>query len=121
MLARLKDGVLTDLGTGPRGSAEWPDSERVEIDEVAPHPPGARLVLDPKNPRRAIVAPPTYAELRRAEYDRRGVTAEAMIVALWERIVEGRPAASDALQAARTAVKAAYPKPRLLEAGDEPA
>lgn len=66
MLARLKAGVLTDLGTGPRGSAEWPDSERVEIDEVAPHSPGARLVLDPKNPRRAIVAPPTYAELRRA-------------------------------------------------------
>lgn len=54
---------------------------------------------------------PSYAELRAAEYDRRGATAEAMIVALWERIVEGRPAASDAIQTARVAIKAAYPKP----------
>jgi len=30
----------------------------VELDEIAPHKPGDRLVLDPQNPRRAIVAPP---------------------------------------------------------------
>lgn len=82
----------------------------LEFDEIAPHKPGDRLILDPQNPRRAIVAAkpePTYAERRAAEYP----SAEALAIALWERLVEGRPEASDALQAQRAVVKAKHPKP----------
>ena len=50
---------------------------------------------------------PTYAELRAKEYP---ATAD-LAIALWERIIEGRPAASAALQVARAAIKAKYPKP----------
>lgn len=81
-----------------------------EFDEVAPHQPGDRLVVDPQNPRRAIVAAPpepTYAERRAAEYP----SAEALTVALWELVYEKRPEAADALQAQREAVKAKWPKP----------
>lgn len=50
---------------------------------------------------------PSYDERRRAEYP----PTDEMVVALWERVVEGRPEASDALEARRQAVKAKYPKP----------
>lgn len=50
---------------------------------------------------------PTYAELRAKEYP----ATDALVIALWERIVEGRPEASEALQAQRAATKAKYPKP----------
>lgn len=50
---------------------------------------------------------PSYAERRAAEYP----SADALVVALWERIVEGRSASSDALQAQRASVKAKWPKP----------
>lgn len=50
---------------------------------------------------------PTYAEMRAKEYP----TTDALIVALWERLIENRPEASVALQAQRLAVKAKYPKP----------
>jgi hypothetical protein len=98
------DGRLINGGQRPCVAGE------VEIDEVAPHKPGDRLIRDPDNPRRAIVAPPpvpTYAEQRAKEYP----SADALIVALWERIVEGRPEASVAIQAQRAAIKAKYPKP----------
>lgn len=50
---------------------------------------------------------PTYDAERRNEYP----PTDAMVVALWERIVEGRPEAAAALQAQREGVKAKYPKP----------
>lgn len=50
---------------------------------------------------------PPYDELRRKEYP----TTDELIVALWERIVEGRNEASDTLQAKREVIKAKYPKP----------
>lgn len=48
---------------------------------------------------------------REAEYNKEGCTIKALIVALWERIIEGRPEASDALEIKRQAVKIKYPKP----------
>jgi len=50
---------------------------------------------------------PTYADLRRAAYP----PESEIIVALWERIVENRPEASEFLQTKRVEVKAKYPKP----------
>ena len=52
-----------------------------------------------------------YAFKRQAEYLKEGITSEALIVALWEQIVENRPEAAQTLQAKRTAVKAKHPKP----------
>lgn len=44
---------------------------------------------------------------RAVEYVKQGATVEALVVALWEKVIEGRPAAADALQEKRVAVKAA--------------
>lgn len=101
----MPDGSLRERSG--RKAPRYPDD--IELDEVAPHNPGDRLIPDPENPRRAIVAPkpePTYAERRAAEYP----TTDALVVALWERIVEGRPEASEAIQKQREAIKAKYPK-----------
>lgn len=39
---------------------------------------------------------------------------DALVVALWEKLVEGRGAAADDLQVRRAAIKAAFPKPTAL-------
>ena len=49
---------------------------------------------------------PTIDELRRAEFP----SEHDLIVALWEKVVEDRPEASDILQAKRVATKEKYPK-----------
>ncbi|MCX7806093.1 MAG: hypothetical protein N3A38_13005 [Planctomycetota bacterium] len=54
--------------------------------------------------------PPTAGERRKAEYEARGATIEALTVALWELVVEKRPESAEAIQAARAAVKAEVPK-----------
>lgn len=54
---------------------------------------------------------PSDADLRAKEYP----STVALVVALWERVVEGRPEASDALQTQREAVKDKYPKPGVGE------
>lgn len=102
---RNADGTLANVGYGE------PRAGEIALDDVAPHAPGDRLILDPQDPRRAIPAPPpvpTYAELRAREYP----STEALVVALWEREVEGRPEAAERLQEQRSAVKAKYPKPK---------
>ncbi len=48
---------------------------------------------------------------REAEYIKEGCTPKALIIALWERVVEGRPETSDALEIKRQAVKIRIPKP----------
>lgn len=48
-------------------------------------------------------------ELRRVMYDQRGATHDALIIALWERIVEGRPEKADKIQLIREAVKTEVP------------
>jgi hypothetical protein len=50
------------------------------------------------------------AERRLDEYNKRGATEAALTVALWEKLVEGRPAEAERLQAIREQVKAEFPK-----------
>lgn len=74
-------------------------------------PPDARMKWDGS---KWIVPTDVKAEMilekRQYEYDQRGSTFDEMIVALWERVVEGRPEASDAIQLIRKKVKEDYPK-----------
>lgn len=84
------------------------DAGEFEVDHMpqglGPH------IRDPQNPRGLIARSkpdPTYAELRAKEYP----STDALVVALWEEIVEGRTDATDALQVQRAAVKKKYPKP----------
>ena len=53
---------------------------------------------------------PTTEELRRKEYLAKGLTPDKLIVALWEKVVEGRPEEADKIQAERIAIKDKYPK-----------
>lgn len=53
----------------------------------------------------------TVIQLREREYLKDGITTEALVVALWEKVVENRPESLEALQAKRLAVKAKIPKP----------
>ena len=50
---------------------------------------------------------PTYEDLRRAEMP----SEHELIVALWEKVIEGRPEATTILQAKREATKIKYSKP----------
>jgi hypothetical protein len=47
---------------------------------------------------------------RKIEYYNQSCTPDELIVALWEYVVENRPAAMNELQAKRLAVKQKYPK-----------
>ncbi|NBU69994.1 MAG: hypothetical protein EBS53_00870 [Bacteroidetes bacterium] len=49
----------------------------------------------------------TYSEKRLAEYP----DLEELTIALWEKVMEGRPEAAEALEARRQGIKAKYPKP----------
>jgi len=104
--ARLgSDGLLR--GFTARQRPAHPDDVPLEVWPSAPL--GAPVRLDPANRRCAVVAEPSapsYAEARSREYPR----IDALVVALWERIVEGRTATSDSIQAKRAEIKAKYPK-----------
>ena len=52
----------------------------------------------------------TVEEKRKAEYLEKGLTPEKLIIALWEKVVEGRSEEADKLQAERQKVKEKYPK-----------
>ena len=97
---------LAEIGIKPYHPASVPAGERVtssfteEVDgeiyerittEVVPPAPDTR----------------SYAEKRAAEYP----SLSELNVALWEKVVEGRPEASEALEAKRQEIKAKYPKP----------
>jgi hypothetical protein len=61
---------------------------------------------------KAVILPfeePSPAEKRRAAYLSAGLTSEALAVALWEKIVEGRDEKADAIQVERDAIKARIP------------
>lgn len=75
--------------------AEWPYTEPKPSDAEI-----AALVADYKRRN-------DYKINRALEYPH----VDDLIVALWERAVEGRPASSDAIQAIRAAIKVKYPKP----------
>ncbi len=52
-----------------------------------------------------------YSDDREAAYEAEGFTPAALVVALWEKLVETRPAAADAIEVKRQAIKARFPKP----------
>lgn len=52
----------------------------------------------------------SLAERRQAEYVKQGASTDALVVALWEKIVEDRPESAAALQAIRAQVKLDIPK-----------
>lgn len=56
-----------------------------------------------------------YVLKRERAYEELGCTSHALICALWERVVEGRPEASDELQIIREGVKIQFPKPDSVE------
>jgi hypothetical protein len=58
----------------------------------------------------AAHVPEDYQDKREAAYVAQGVTVEAMIAALWERVVEDRPEASESLQAIRENIKKQFPE-----------
>jgi len=49
-----------------------------------------------------------YARLREGEYP----STKHLIVALWEKVIEGRSESADALEVKRQEVKIAHPKPK---------
>lgn len=51
---------------------------------------------------------PSPEDRCRAAYLAAGITLEALIAALWKKVVEGQPALADELQARREAIKALY-------------
>lgn len=58
-----------------------------------------------------VWSPPLpFEEQRKLLYELRGVTIEKMVVALWERVVEGRAEESNSLQSIRSDVKLELPK-----------
>lgn len=58
----------------------------------------------------AMIAALPVDQRRALEYAKQGATVEALTVALWEKIVEGRDDAAAALQVKRAAVKTEFPK-----------
>jgi hypothetical protein len=54
--------------------------------------------------------PLPLADRRKQEYEKRGVTSEALVVALWESVIENRPEAAASLQEIRNQVKVSIPK-----------
>ena len=52
-----------------------------------------------------------YIDQRLEAYQKEGITTHALVVAVWERIVENRPESSDNLQAKREVIKQRIPKP----------
>ena len=83
-----------------RGDVAYDANEQViEIDQAAYDAEVARLDAEH--------AATQYQRDRAAEYP----SIEALVVALWEGVVEERMAAVTALEAIRQQVKARYPKP----------
>ena len=72
--------------------------------------PIAQIKYEAIKLREANPSLPTYQELRAKEYLAQGITIDKMVIAIWERVVENRPEASNLLQAKREAVKAKIPK-----------
>lgn len=99
---REGDGILG----GQRGpefvKGEW---QLTKLYSAAPEPPADPTPDTTEN----------YADMlegyRQSAYDDEGASMNALIVALWEKVVEERSDAADALEVKRQAVKKRFPKP----------
>lgn len=78
--------------------------------EIASPPPDVRMKWDGTNWTSSnSVKSEMKLEKRKYEYNKGGATIEKMVVALWERVVEGKPQASDAIEVIRQKVKTDNP------------
>jgi len=69
------------------------------------------IEADTANSADPVVIESRFQESRKREYAAEGVTLEEMIVALFEKVVEGKSEMADALQAKRLLAKGRSPKP----------
>lgn len=94
----MKDCVLADRGEGPF-IQEWTflDIPQPTNDDIAQWTKEFQSAYDLKQ----------INDARQAAYPPK----EDLIVALWERVVEGNVSATDDIQAARESVKAEFPQP----------
>lgn len=51
-----------------------------------------------------------YDQKRKAEYEQNGLSSDALVVALWEKIVEGKDSTVNEIQALRVIIKEKYKK-----------
>lgn len=78
-----------------------------------PDPVDAEAAMQDCESRMATIlaAKNKYDRKREKEYIDKKIIPDAMIVALWEKVVENRSEAADALQTERDKIKIKYPKP----------
>lgn len=100
VIAKIKTDKVYRIGLGAE-ALNLSDEECIKL--------GEQRYAEIKN-LEANPPPPSYSELRQKEYIEQGITEKEMIVALWERVIENRPEASNKLQFIREQIKAKYPK-----------
>lgn len=89
--------------------AEMLEWDKVEGNEIEPqYTAEEQAAKDQEESDAAAVA---WIGERESEYIKEGCTEKELIVALWEKVVENRPEAADALEVKRQAVKIKIPKP----------
>lgn len=97
----LRDIKLGDLGNGPE-IIEW------NLEGVAQ--PTDEEIAQFKIDLADEYAAKKVEETRKAQYILNEADTDSLIVALWEKVMENRSTAADALQTKRQAIKAAHPK-----------
>jgi hypothetical protein len=101
----------------PEGVDITPSCDMSTIEAIRAHwrwpgvPPTDEEVAAAWDAIKTKVADADVSEARRKEYLKAGLTSEAMVVALWEKIMEERPDAATIMQATRETIKTANPKP----------
>ena len=101
-IERIGEGDMYVDRTGP----EYADGEWVMTDTYKERPEP----VDPTEDTDHDYAN-QYGGYRARAYDATGATTDALIVALWEKLVEDRDESAAALQSLREAVKARFPAP----------
>lgn len=90
-LITIKDDVITEWNCG-----ELTQPSTAEIETIITNYEASTVVVQKQ---------------RKQAYDAQGATFEALVVALWEKVVEGRDTPASDLQAIRAAIKSTYPLP----------
>lgn len=107
-LIKIDDSGKTEFKEGTRYVNElqaWKDAEN----EIEPQFTTEEQAA--KDQKEAAAAAISWIGERESEYIKEGCTEKALIVALWEKVVENRPEAADALEVKRQAVKGRILKP----------
>jgi len=100
-LLRLYPGARFVLAGYDYDGLDWQD-------ETIPKPSRSELENELTKIRQEYAAT-EYHRHREEEYPEK----DALLIALWEMVVEGRTASAEELQALRKEIKAKYPKPEV--------